>query len=607
MNYPPKQPTRWSPAMLEAMAVALLLALVALLTWPAIRVPLFLDDLNQMTHVSGFTSWQNCIGRDSFGLFRPVKNLIYYGLGDLSLFNWHVLNLLVYLVSILSVYLFLKRLLGSWGWAFAAAAIWATCPTQVSTAVWMSAANISVAIVFTCACISFHDLSRQTSGRQRGLVTLTCLCLFLAECSYETAVVAPALCVLVDALRKRPLFSRAAIKHYAILAAVTLLYLAIRSRLGATHSQQGMNCGFAPDAAAWQLTLSAPWFLWKHFCMWLMPFGRIEFCSTYLWGISASYSELAAAWGGLMLLLGSIFFTWSRQPWVAFGLLWFLVTSFPTSNLIPIWAGPIEDYYLVFPGIGLTIALLGCAKALIDWIERERMNPASQCKLVGGILLGVGGLWRALGIPLFWLQADLWCRPYELYLRCDLTRPGQFLVQASAARELLDLGNLEQAKELAQTSYATGPWNADSAVSLGRIALQTADYDTAEKRFREVLRIARANTPVHDYSQLYLAKTFMAQESKRHLVRETLLPLLNNPKSPFHLNAIDLQIESYLARKLPNDALRAAAKAMQLHPDNAHFKTLVKDIEQKLPPPANPLPTARDPGTPFPAPIPKTN
>lgn len=319
--------------------------------------------------------------------------------------------------------------------------------------------------------------------------------------------------------------------------------------------------------------------------MWLMPWGRLEFCGNYIWGISAAPWQLAAAWAWLLLLIGAVFFTWKRHPWVTFGLLWFLVTGFPSSNFVPIWSGPIEDYYLVFPGIGLAIALLGCVRALVDWINRDRLNLKSQRTLVGGALLCGVALWRLFAIPLFWLQAGLWCQPLELYLHSDLARPAQYQVQAFAARELLLDGQLQQAKEWALKSYETAPWNGTSSLVLGCVALETADYELAEQRFREVLRITPPNPSVQDSSRFHLAKTFMAQEAKRHLVREMLLPLLNNPRSSSHLDAINLQIDCYLAQQKPNDARRAAAKAVQLHPHDPQLNERLKTIEKDINPP----------------------
>ena len=122
---------------------------------------------------------------------------------------------------------------------------------------------------------------------------------------------------------------------------------------------------------------------------------------------------------------------------------------------------------------------------------------------------------------------------------------------------------------------------------LGLVALQTTDYGEAEMRFTEVLCNTPPNPTVHDYSRFHLAKTFMGQNSKRHLVRETLLPLLNNPRSSYHLDAINLQLDCYLAQNQPTDAHRAATKAVQLHPKNPQIASRLAEIEKKLPAPVS--------------------
>jgi tetratricopeptide (TPR) repeat protein len=290
--------------------------------------------------------------------------------------------------------------------------------------------------------------------------------------------------------------------------------------------------------------------------------------------------ELAAAWAWLVSLIGVVFLTWKRFPMVAIGLLWFLVASFPPSNFIPIWSGPIEDYYLFFPGVGLALVFLGCGKALLEWIKS---SATDHKRLIGCCLLAVGGIWRILCIPMFWLQADLWNRPAELFVRMEISRPYQFQLQASTARELLVLGELQKAKELAQKSHETAPWYPNSGMILGYVALKEGDYATAEKHLRAALLKNNAQTPLHDFARLHLAETLQKQGAGSPLVRDTLLPLLNNQSGIYHLNAIRMLIECYLANNQPNDALRALKNAMILHPKDSQFSEILAKIEKTHP------------------------
>ena len=568
-----------SPIKIELLLIALLLGIICVISWPGMTAPRILDDLDQLPHVEKFTSWKDCFSPDAYGLFRPLKNFIFYILRDSSLFTWHACTLAIYLCAVLALYGLFRRLTNSPVWAFIGALLWASCPTQVSTVVWMSAINLSLAMAFTCVCIIFHDLSQEKLGRNIGWSVLACISLFFAQVSYETAVAAPALCVLVDLLRKRPLFSRAAMLRYSALACVTIGYLVLRAHFGSVHSIQAKNLGFPPDTQAWQLTLSAPWFLWKHFSMWLMPAGRIEFCSAYIWGVSASTFELVAAWVWLLAVVGVIFLSWKRLPMVAIGLLWFLAASFPPSNFIPIWSGPIEDYYLVFPGVGLVLVLVGCARALIGWAKQGINDPTSHRLLIGFGLIIIGIAWRSFCIPLFWMQANLWNKPAELYLIAETSRPHQFQLQASAARELMLMGKLEEAKVLAYKSHQSGPWDPMSTMILGYIAYQQGDFTNAEKQLRIAIDKSSPNTPIHNFSILHLAATFQKQNQECSKLRDTLLPLLQNQEGTYHLEAIRMLIDCYLKHDQPKDALRATRNAIKLHPKDPQFSKILANIE----------------------------
>lgn len=582
MNDVPQKRISWPGSGIETLLIAVLVMTVVIISWPAMTAPQLLDDIDQLSHVSRFESWRDVLGPDVFRLFRPLKNLIFYTHQDVSLFHWHAFTLAGYVMASLAVYALFRRLFGSRAWAFVGALLWATCPTQVSTAVWMSAVNLSLAMVFSCFCIIAHDLSRERPGRNVGLTIVAVIMLFMAQISYETAVAVPALCVLVDLYRKRPLFSRSSLARYAILGIVTLTYLAIRSHFGAVNSVESVNYGFSPDIKAWQLSVSAPWFLWRHFSMWMFPLGRVEFCSAYIWGKSATMTELVMAWCWLFAMAGAAGLAWKRLPLVTVGILWFLAASFPPSNFIPIWSGPIEDYYLVFPGVGLAMVIMGLTQPLWEWLRQSGPSASSRRKLTAICLLAVAAAWRLSGIPLFWLQADLWKRPVELYLRAEATRPYQFPLQASAARELMIMGKTEEAKAFATQSNEIGPWYPSSSSILGYIALQQGDFPLAVKQLGKTLDTS-GRSPVHDFARLNLAIAIREQKAEVAHIRKVLLPLLTSPNGPQHQKAIFLLFDVYLENEQLPEALNVVRKAISLHPGDSKYSELLKALEAKHP------------------------
>ncbi|MES2923792.1 MAG: hypothetical protein V4819_19720 [Verrucomicrobiota bacterium] len=557
----------------EVIALAALLALICLLAYPGMSSQRLLDDKTQLEFVKEFRSWKDIFGPDAFGLFRPVKNLLFYLSGEWSLPVWHGFNLGTFLLTVVGVHLLLRRILGNPAWGLIGAALWATSPTQVSAAVWMTCFNLNLAVAAGCAFLIGHDHVR-TKDRAWFASLMTGLLLVTAQVCYESAVALPLIAIIVDLLRKRPIFTRAAILRYGIYGGLTMAYLIVRSSTGARTSAQG-NFGFSPDLELWQLALSAPWFFWRHLSMWLMPFGRIEYCSTYLWGVSAPLWVIAASWVFLAAFFAVIVWTWKRQPWISLGLLWFFVASFPSSNFVPIFSGPIEDYYLIAPSIGLVIALLGCARLLIA-LRAERSARSPQYGFICGGLLALGITWRALGIPLFWLQAGLWQNPIALYLSYEATRPAQFQLQAIAARLIMEKGNVEVARQLAEQSFAIAPWNPHTLGLIGVIALTEEEYDKAISNLDQCMSRSAPHSSVHQFCRLRKADALMARPETRHLVRETLLPLLEDPTGEFHLDAVHTIVKFYLGENKEPQARNAVMRGLQHHPGE---KSLLADLE----------------------------
>ena len=65
----------------------------------------------------------------------------------------------------------------------------------------------------------------------------------------------------------------------------------------------GGNPSFPHEIEAWQISASAPYFLWSHLIMWIAPWGRLEVLGSYLWDHSIPAMILPFCW---LLLVGVI-------------------------------------------------------------------------------------------------------------------------------------------------------------------------------------------------------------------------------------------------------------------------------------------------------------
>jgi cytochrome c-type biogenesis protein CcmH/NrfG len=563
--FPPKRiPDRFIYIALFAVMCA-----VVALAWPGLKSEPFLDDLDHQAHVTSFSGWKDTLGTDCFGLFRPFKNIVYFGFhrfGTPSPLLWHMLPLGLYLGAVAAVFALSRRITASSTAGLVTAALWALSATQTTTALWMACFNISLSVILVCIAVILYDRSWE-SPRPWAVCLPACLVVsFLALISYETSLCIAPVCVAVDVLRKRPIFSKPAITRYLALGGVTIGFLVLRFVVGGVTNANYNNFSFAPDMPLWQLSFSAPWLMWRHFSMWFFPFGRLEFASTYVWGKSASMVDLVAAWGFFLLLAGVWFYTLRRLPLLAFGIAWFFLATFPSSNFIPLRSGPIEDYYVVVPGIGLALAVVALLRAVRASMTAPRESSMGYQKLALTCLTACIIVLKLAGLPLFWHQATLWQNPLRLYLSVAYNRPAQFHQKTLAAQELIKLGEYQAAKTLVDESLSDGPWHIINYMLLGEIAFQAGDYKAATGYFDRSQKMADASFRFRDFFDLRRAK-ILAASGKPTEARELLMPLLRRPAAEQHFHATLVLADIYHQQGDQEKARQTLEKSAAIHPD----------------------------------------
>ncbi|WP_309396190.1 tetratricopeptide repeat protein [Cerasicoccus maritimus] len=376
---------------------ALISALVVLpvfaIYFPMLGHDPLLDDPVQIRYIQGLDSVWDCFKPDSNNWFRPFKNFVFYltyseesgtkwtSAACLSIF---VLN--TYLVGLLLFYIFDNR-----NWSLVGTALFAYNPTMVSSVQFLSACNNQISLSFICVTLilslvyarSTIDLDSKRPARLVFAGVL--LSLMLSMVAYEAALPALGMVVVIIWAKYggRYLVSRAGIQLWGGGLFVVAAYLLIRMDAA---KMDFVSPSLPHGVTRIELILRAPYYALTHFLLWVEPWGRggvfldDDPRGKLILGV-ISWIILLLVSGVLLRLLNT------RFRFLAAGLLIFLGGMTTLANFLGLGNGPICNYYLLIPGIGLVIAYVALFKEL---------GKLTHSKLKGGLLLVLGLLLMCL-------------------------------------------------------------------------------------------------------------------------------------------------------------------------------------------------------------------
>ncbi len=578
----PTAPGKFQPSSLAGLFVILLLVIVG--AWPGMQSALFADDVHQLDKSSHFVRWTEVFQPDVFGFYRPVKNAIFMVCAPLAKNHiaWHWVGLAAYLAATLGIFRIVRICLGSARPALLAAAVWALSPTGVSTVLWMSCANISLGLVFAACVFHFHE----RGVLRPSLVSLAACGIFfgLSLLCYEAMIAIPALLFLRDLQQKRLAFDRGTIMRYALYTAVALAFFIVRHQCSARSiGDNEFHPGFAPDIQGWQLSLSAPWFLWRHFLMWIFPFGNLELLGSYGWLRSASVASLVFGWVFLAGMLVAAAMTWKRLPAVSYGLLFFVLASMPAGNFLPGFNGPINDAYVTIPSIGLAIAFAALCELLIRQFLKCR-RESDPGMILALLMLGFLLVYR---IPVcgayFRYWAQVWQDPVKLVLLSSETRPFQFQAKAYASVLLFNEGYLDQSETLAHEAITDAPWNPLAKLTLAKSADFRKDYAAAETYYRSILSTPDLEPVLKDPTLLDLAEMLSHLPARREEAAQICREMLKNTQSPRHSGAVILLAIIYREQGNPAKARATLERGLSMHPRDEKLQQALQAAEHPAP------------------------
>ncbi len=557
--------------------LAVLAVLLTVLLLPAFKAPLIFDDNMSLTQVETFKSWTDALGRDVFSLFRPVKNLFFYLMhqAGASAVTYHGVTLVAYFVATLGVFTLTRRLTLSPLWGLAAAAIWSLSAAHVSTAIWPSALNISVAAAAMTFGLSLWDRWRETPGRLLDGIGFFLL-LVLGLCSYETAVALAPMVVMFDLFRGRRIFSKGSLARYAGIAVVVLAWLAIRHGNEASTARLD-NPSFTDEIETWQIAASAPYFLWTHFLMWLAPWGRIEFLGSYLWDQSIPAVIIPFCW--LMLVGIAVLCArfWKPGNLFVLGLAWFFLAAFPSGNFIPLGNTPYADYYVPIPAIGLTIATIAVLRGLLRLSRKPGLDASARRFAL--VLVGLIVAARAANVVELRIWANSWEKPAVMMARTAAARPHQYLAKITVARIMYNNGNKEIAEEHARSAIEDTQLISMPYIVLGQVHYDREEYDDA----LEMMLAARDKRHVYHESpyliDLYIGRIIGRDPERTDEAFHYFLTVLKRQHSDFHVDAVISAAEMFGEHGNSEMQRIQLERGLEVHPDHPRLVEALEALD----------------------------
>lgn len=555
----------------------LLFAILVGLFWPAMHSPFVFDDNISVSQVKSFEHWSDAFQVDAFRFFRPIKNLFFYVYleSGASIVWAHIWTVGAYLVATLGVFALASRITSSLLWGLAAAAVWSLSAANVTVAIWASCFNISVAIAAMTFGLTAWDRWRENPSQWKFALIFGLL-LILGLLSYETAVATAPLAVMIDLYRGRSVFSKGSIVRYLVIAAIVCAWFSLRHTSGAKFENE-INPSFSPDIERWQITVSAPYFLWTHFQMWIAPWGKLECLGSYIWNLSIPAIIIPFCW---ILLLGVIALcirAWKPGAFFIFSLAWFLIAAFPSGNFLPFGNTPYADYYVPIPAIGLAFAVVALIRALT---KTAKTSPHLRHVAIGCIAILI--ICRVANLTAMHHWIDAWKDPLYVMAETAEARPYQFLAKAATASALFENGQTELAKDYANDAIKDLDCLDVPHLILGGTHFSNEEWDEAEKSFKTALQRRHLSKESIFVCYLRLGQIIGRDPNRIDESFTYLIRVLKKRESVYHPQAVLATADLFRVSDRLKEEVEALQKGAKYHPGNEAIQLALRDATTRL-------------------------
>lgn len=317
--------------------------------------------------------------------YIPLVLLSYaieYQLAGLNPAVFHLTNVLLHTLNSLLVLWLLYRLIGKFPVAFMAALLFALHPMRVESVAWITERKDVLSTAFFLGALLAYSYYLRRPQHRRPL--LLCGFLFVCSlCSKAMAISLPIVLLLLDYHQGRTFNRRLLIEKVPFfLVSVSFGVLAVVSQISpaGTLSEQVLSPG--GSASIFDRLFLAGYGVLFYVGKLLLP---TDLSLLYPLPVkSAGFLPLHYLLSPVVLIVAFIVLSLVRRqaPNLVFGVLFFLITLAPVSQIVPVGVATFADRFTYLPFIGLFFVLAHSLNWLYEAKLREKRGLAIASLLI---------------------------------------------------------------------------------------------------------------------------------------------------------------------------------------------------------------------------------
>ncbi|MBF0556017.1 MAG: glycosyltransferase family 39 protein [Nitrospirae bacterium] len=476
-----------------------------------------------------------------FSNWHPVTTISY--LVDYTLFGenpwwYHLENIILHIANSILLFLFLRLLTGAKIKSAIVAIIFSVHPINVESVAWVSERKNLFSTFFWLSSLIFYVQYVRTMNSNKYYAAI--FTFILGIMSKPMIVTLPLTLMLLDywPLNRfdgflgngRNIFENFFKDKngilYILLEKIPFFFLSAFSSIVTISAQTDAINTIIPLGTK---LLNVP----VSYCMYMLKtLWPIKLAVFYPYTLHPLYVYLLCLFT-LIILMAAGFLRRKKEPYLLFGLLWFLIVLLPVIQIILAGSSSIADRYMYVPIIGFALALV--------WLAGDIKNKLNVSSLV--IAPFTGAVLVAL-IVLASIQVCFWKDSDTLF------KHNIAIVDNVVARN-----------------------------NLGASFFLKKDYDKALKEFNAGLKISPDSLLISvNLAALHIVKNDVKDKNYKESLYLTVLRKMANDKGIDDVHYLRMVASSYNKAKKNEQAFYYYVKALQLEPNNKETLKIIGDF-----------------------------